>query len=72
MRWAPAYARRVFTLDVRSLGLMRIAVAVSILVDLVTRLVHCSEHYSDDGVLPRAAASSKPRTATVSIDDIVG
>ncbi len=70
--WAPAYARRVFTLDVRSLGLMRIAVAVSILVDLVTRLVHCSEHYSDDGVLPRAAASSISWLANTSVLSLSG
>jgi hypothetical protein len=57
-RAATEYAERVFTLDTRSLALMRIAVAATVLVDLVTRLVHCAEHYSDDGVLPRETARS--------------
>jgi hypothetical protein len=57
-RLAADYAARVFTLDVRSLALMRIAVATTVLVDLLVRLVHAGEHYSDAGVLPRDAARS--------------
>jgi hypothetical protein len=68
MRWVPAdHARRVFTLDVRSLALMRIAVAATVLVDLFTRLVHCSEHYSDEGVLPRETARAVSWLADTSL-----
>jgi len=66
-RVAANYARRVFTLDVRSLALMRIAVAATVLVDLFTRLVHCSEHYSDEGVLPRGTARSVSWLADTSL-----
>lgn len=52
------YARRAFALDLRSLAVMRIAVACAVLLDLSTRAVHLREHYSDDGVLPREVARS--------------
>mgnify|MGYP005615829511 CR=1 FL=1 len=52
------YARRAFALDLRSLAVMRIAVACAVLIDLSTRAVHLREHYSDDGVLPREVARS--------------
>jgi hypothetical protein len=64
--------RGVFTLDVRSLALMRIAVALTVLVDLCLRLVHLREHYSDDGVLPREAARSLSWLADTSILAISG
>jgi hypothetical protein len=51
-----SYARSVFALDLRSLAIMRIAVACAVLIDLFTRLVHLREHYTDDGVLPRETA----------------
>jgi hypothetical protein len=70
---APAeYARRVFTLDVRSLALMRIAVAVTVLVDLARRLVHATEHYSDAGVLPRDVAGAVSWLADVSLLSLSG
>ncbi|MEO8698495.1 MAG: HTTM domain-containing protein [Kofleriaceae bacterium] len=67
MKTAADYARRVFTLDVRSLALMRIAVAASVLVDLATRLVHATDHYSDDGVLPREVAGWLADTTVLAI-----
>lgn len=66
------YARRVFTLDVRSLAVMRIAVAATVLVDLFTRLVHCTEHYSDEGVLPRQAARAIRWVADASLLSLSG
>lgn len=62
-----AYARRVFTLDVRSLAIMRIAVAIAILVDLGVRLVHLTEHYTDEGVLPRSVARTIDGFSDVSL-----
>lgn len=67
-----SYGRRVFTLDVRSLAVMRIAVAATVLVDLFTRVVHCAEHYSDDGVLPREMARSMSWVADASVLAISG
>ncbi len=65
--WLAAYTRRVFALDVRSLAVMRIAVAVTVIVDLCTRAVHLTEHYSDDGVLPREVARTTSWLADVSL-----
>lgn len=44
-----------FGADLRSLGLMRIAVAVVLLADLIQRSGDLLGHYTDFGVLPRAA-----------------
>lgn len=62
-----AARRRIFTLDVRSLAVMRIGVAVAIFVDLAVRLVHLTEHYSDQGVLPRSIARSIDGFSEVSL-----
>lgn len=43
----------LFGLDVRSLALLRICLAVLLLVDLWSRSLNLSAHYSDVGVLPR-------------------
>jgi predicted DCC family thiol-disulfide oxidoreductase YuxK len=43
-----------YSLDVRSLALLRIGLALTILADLTTRFGDLSAHYSDFGVLPRA------------------
>ncbi len=69
---ARAAAERVFSLDVRSLALMRIVVAASVLVDLFTRLVHLRDHYSDDGVLPREMARSVSWLVDTSVLSISG
>jgi hypothetical protein len=66
------FAQRVFTLDIRSLAVMRIAVAIAILVDLGTRLVHLTAHYSDDGVLPRSIARTIDGFSDVSLLAISG
>lgn len=57
----------MFTVDVRSLAIMRIAVATSVLADLFTRLVHLREHYSDDGAVPREVARAASWVADASL-----
>jgi predicted DCC family thiol-disulfide oxidoreductase YuxK len=54
-RWGalPAFWDR-YSLDVRSLALLRIGLALTILTDLWTRAGDLVAHYSDLGVLPRA------------------
>ncbi|MBL8741767.1 MAG: HTTM domain-containing protein, partial [Myxococcales bacterium] len=69
---AVGYARRVFTLDARSLALMRMAVALTVLVDLWVRSTHLLEHYSDAGVLPRPAAFVVSGLARVSLLSLSG
>ncbi len=49
-----AVFRAVFGLDLRSLALFRVALAVVVLGDLVVRAGDLRTFYSDDGVLPRA------------------
>lgn len=44
--------RKIFTLDLRALGLMRIGVASLILLDLAIRGSDIEAHYSNKGVLP--------------------
>ncbi len=46
--------RNRYSLDVRSLALLRISLALVILTDLLTRAGDLTAHYSDLGVLPRA------------------
>ncbi|MBX3158124.1 MAG: HTTM domain-containing protein [Deltaproteobacteria bacterium] len=62
----------MFTLDVRSLALMRIAVAATVLADLGYRAVHLTEHYTDDGVLPRETARGLSWIADASLLAVSG
>ncbi|MGB7084756.1 MAG: hypothetical protein WBD47_04330, partial [Phormidesmis sp.] len=54
--WLTALSRYLerYSLDVRSLALLRIGLALVILTDLATRFGDLTAHYSDFGVLPRA------------------
>ncbi|MBI1373402.1 MAG: hypothetical protein GC159_11790 [Phycisphaera sp.] len=52
-------ARVAFGLDLRSLALMRMAIAGCVLVDLAIRAGNLTAHYTDDGVLPRSAATGE-------------
>lgn len=57
-KWRPRFAfpkalRQVFEIDLRSLALFRISVAVLILRDLWARSFSLEAHYTDFGVLPR-------------------
>ncbi|MGL4421313.1 MAG: hypothetical protein ACRCZF_11650, partial [Gemmataceae bacterium] len=45
----------LITLDARSIALLRIALGLFLFVDLAWRSVDFTAHYTDDGVLPRAA-----------------
>src|SRR5580765_4637260 len=45
----------LFGVDLRSLGLLRVAIALVILLDLMQRSRDLVAHYTDFGVLPRAA-----------------
>src|SRR5687767_13442614 len=49
-----------FELDLRSLGLARIAFAILILVDLSLRSLDLVAHYTDSGLLPRIAIIEHP------------
>lgn len=49
-----ARMREAFSLDLRSLALLRIGVGVVLLVDLAVRAQDLRAHYTDFGILPRA------------------
>ena len=53
-RWL-AWLIQGFAIDVRSLAVFRMALAAMVLVDLAERLPDLAAHYTDAGVLPRAA-----------------
>src|SRR5690349_11156361 len=46
---------RIFGIDLRTLALFRVCLALIILLDLALRARDLTAHYSDYGVLPRAA-----------------
>ncbi len=48
--------KQAFGLDLRGLAFLRIAVGIIVIADMAFRLVNLEAHYSDDGLLPRAAA----------------
>jgi hypothetical protein len=48
-------AKQVFSIDVRALAALRISLGLLILMDLWLRSEFLTEHYTDSGVLPRAA-----------------
>ncbi len=45
-------AQQLFGIDLRSLAVFRISIALIIIVDLITRAVDLESHYTDRGVLP--------------------
>ena len=48
------HLKKVFSLDYRSLALMRIGAGIIIILDLAERVRSLTAHYTDAGVLPRA------------------
>lgn len=54
MRKIKAKLREWFSLDYRSLALLRIGIALTIICDLIQRATSLRSHYTDAGVLPRA------------------
>src|SRR5690349_847787 len=49
-------------IDMRSLAAFRIAIAIVLLVDLATRAVDLSDHYTDHGFYPRSARIALERS----------
>lgn len=45
--------RATFSLDLRALALLRVALGLMLLVDLAIRVVDLPDHYTDAGILPR-------------------
>ena len=56
--WRATSPTTVFALDLRALAALRIAVAVLLIADLALRVRDLRAHYTDAGVLPRAAAGA--------------
>lgn len=52
MKYLEQYLRRVFTVDLRALALMRIWLAGIILIDLAIRATDLEAHYANSGILP--------------------
>ena len=52
-----SYFAQVSTLDLRSLALMRIGLALVLIYDLIDRSAHFSAHYLDSGAFPYSAVS---------------
>lgn len=52
--WLQSLPKR-YSLDVRSLALLRMGLALVILIDLAWRVPDLAAHYSDEGVIPRTA-----------------
>ncbi len=48
--------KRIFTLDLRSIAVMRISIALVLIWDLIDRIVQFQHFYSIDGVIPFASA----------------
>ncbi len=51
--YSPATREQLFGLDLRSLALFRIGLALIIIVDLIQRFPDLKAHYTDFGILPR-------------------
>ncbi len=60
---APRLLTRIFTLDLRSLALFRVALGTLVVADLIRRSVDLRAHYTDFGVLPRAELLEYYKTA---------
>lgn len=45
--------KNIFTLDIRSLAVLRIGIAVVVLFDVLARALYLEAHYTDLGVIPR-------------------
>lgn len=58
---ANVYLRRCATIDTRTLGLFRIAMALCVLVDLAIRFADLEAHYTDFGTVPTALALAELR-----------
>ncbi|ACK64184.1 HTTM domain protein [Rippkaea orientalis PCC 8801] len=51
--------KEIFALDLRSLGIFRIGLALVVMTDLISRARGLTDHYSDAGVMPREALTKE-------------
>ncbi len=65
-------ARRLFSIDLRSLAAFRIALASLVLVDLLLRSRFIQENYTDGGVFPRSLYSLKPTRFVFEVHALAG
>jgi uncharacterized membrane protein YphA (DoxX/SURF4 family)/predicted DCC family thiol-disulfide oxidoreductase YuxK len=56
---APSKLSSIFGLDLRSLAVFRIGLALVVIADLISRAQALNAHYTDDGVLPSQALTDK-------------
>ncbi len=75
-RWLAAWRQRLAVLgsvDLRSLAILRVGLAVMLLIDLVSRAGTLTAHYTDAGVLPRSVLfESEGLRAYLSLHSISG
>ncbi len=55
MKFIKSRFKKIFSLDYRSLALLRIGMGVTLICDLIQRLWYLNAHYTDVGILPRAS-----------------
>ncbi|MDA0784703.1 MAG: HTTM domain-containing protein [Proteobacteria bacterium] len=65
--WRWAGIREIFAIDLRTLALLRIGLAVMILADLVLRARDLRAHYTDFGIMPRAVIDGFMHPASFSL-----
>lgn len=65
--WRPAGLREIFAIDLRTLALFRIGLAVMIIADLILRARDLRAHYTDFGILPRAVIDGFIHPASFSL-----
>src|SRR5690606_21397140 len=63
---------RIWGIDLRALAAFRVGLGVLLLVDLVARSLHLVAHYTDAGVLPRAALAELQPGLQLSLHTLSG
>lgn len=65
--WRWAGLREIFAIDLRTLALLRVGLAVMIIADLVLRARDLRAHYTDFGIMPRAVIDGFMHPASFSL-----
>jgi len=65
--WRWAGLREIFAIDLRTLALFRIGLAVMIVADLILRARDLRAHYTDFGIMPRAVIDGFMHPASFSL-----
>lgn len=65
--WRWAGVREIFAIDLRTLALFRIGLAVMIIADLILRARDLRAHYTDFGIMPRAVIDGYMHPASFSL-----